>query len=157
MGPMKLGAMAVVFLLATGCASRQPDVVKTQVITFPDGALIEFNGQPAGRAPARVVLPQNAEGRLTDRAVVRALPNSKQDQLYAQTRVFDPAEREDRVPNQIMIDMREPGPDHTPLPLENTTHVEQASQRAARSKILHTDRSKPTQAVGLDRWNPGKY
>jgi len=129
--------------------------VKTQVLTFPDGAIVEFNGEYLGRAPAEVVLPQDPNGRLTGRAVVRALPNTQQPSLFAQTRVFDPIDRVDRVPNRIMIDMRLK---NGSLPPEwETTHVETATKSSPRPKIPYTERSKPTQAVGIDRWNPGHH
>jgi hypothetical protein len=152
---MRLSIAVAFMVLGMACATRSPKTVKTEVITYPDGALIEYNGQPAGRAPAGIVLPQDSEGRLTGRAVVRALPNTKQDQLYAQTRTFDPVDRRDRVPNQIMIDMRDLGT-NAPVEIAITNQVEQGT-RTSGYRIPRTERSKPTQVLGLDRWDPGHH
>lgn len=142
-------------LLGGGCMTRDPGVIKTQVVTFPDGALVEYNGKMLGRAPAEVVLPQDAHGRLLERTVLRARPNSDQEWLFAQTRVFEPTGRDERVPNRIMIDLRLPGT-NAPVRAE-IRPVEDPRKAAGPRRIPWTDRGKPTQAVGLDRWNPGKY
>jgi hypothetical protein len=152
---MKFYAVTVVIAaLGIGCASRrEPMLVKTQVVTFPDGAVIEYNGSYLGRAPASVILPQDMDGRLTERAVIRALPNSGQRHLITQSRVFDPTNRLDRVPDRVLIDMSRPGTTELSGEIE-TVRVEKP---AAGQEISAVERGKPTQAVGLDRWNPGHH
>jgi hypothetical protein len=153
---MKFWLAAMVMSLGMGCATGPAGVVKTRVVTFPEGALVEYNGTALGRAPASVVLPQDAEGRLTQRAVVRAVPNTNQDRLYAQSRVFDPTNRMDRVPNRILIDMRLRGTNEPVAEVEMSEVVREESKPRSRHQFPYVDRSKPTQAVGLDRWNPGR-
>src|ERR1043165_3105567 len=102
---MRLLVAGTFFALGIACVMRDPAPVKTQVVTFPDGAIVEYNGRAVGRAPAAVVLPQDENGNLTERVVVRALPNTAQPTLFAQSRTLEPGGRNERVPNQIMIDM----------------------------------------------------
>lgn len=154
---MKLCVATTLIALATGCAMRDPGLVKTQVVTFPDGALVEMNGQRMGRAPAGIILPQDEEGRLTEKAIIRAMPNSGQAALFPQERILEPAGRNERVPNQIMVDMRQGGTNNLKIAAGQATHVESDSKKSIRPSVPHTARSKPTQAVGLDRWNPGIY
>jgi hypothetical protein len=151
--------LTVLIACGLGCAlpARDPGMVKTQVITFPDGALVEYNGQSMGRAPAKVILPQDEGGRLTQRAVVRVIPNTDQHTLFAQQRVFEPGERIERVPNRIMVDMTIPGTNTIVNGRPPTTHVEKDTERSVRPAVPYVDRGKPTQAVGLDRWTPGIY
>lgn len=144
-------------LLGTGCISSEQRMVETQVITFPDGALVEFNGQKHGRAPAKIVFPQDENGRLTERAEVLVIPNTDQATLFAQQRVFEPGERTDRVPDRIMIDMTKAGTNSVPNHRAPTTHVEKDSEKSVRPPVPYVNRGKPTQAVGLDRWKPGIY
>jgi hypothetical protein len=151
---MKLCWAATLVALGMACVMRDPAMVKTQVITFPDGALIEYNGTPHGRAPAEVILPQDSSGRLTGHAVVRALPNTAQSTLYAQSRVFDPSNRTDRVPDRIMIDMTLRDI-NAPASIGESGSVETSTKASARTQRKPVDRGKPTQPVGLDRWNPG--
>lgn len=152
-----LGISAALVVLGVGCVSSGPKVVKTEVITVPDGALVEFNGQPHGRAPAKVIFPQDEHGRLTERAVVRVLPNTDQPTLYAQNRVYEPGERRDRVPDRIMVDMTLRGTNSVDAAATSTTHVERDTEKSVRPAVPYTNRGKPTQAVGLDRWKPGIY
>lgn len=147
--------MLVVF--GTGCVSRDPAVVKTQVVAFPDGALVQFNGENMGRAPAKIVLPQDENGRLTERAEVRILPNSDQAHLYPQQRIFEPGTRADRVPNRIMVDMTQPGTNEMQVAQAKSMQIESESEKGVRRSVPYVDRGKPTQAVGLDRWKPGIY
>ena len=144
-------------LLLTGCISSEQRVVKTQVVTFPDGAIVEYNGERVGRAPAEVVLPQDENGRLTERAVVGIIPNTDQPTLFAQERVFEPRQRTDRVPNRVMVDMTLAGTNAVASGRAPTTHVEKDTEQSVRRELPRVDRGKPTQAVGLDRWNPGIY
>ena len=161
---MKMCANAILIALTafaglgTGCVSSdKPNVVKTEVITFPDGALVEFNGQKHGRAPSAIVFPQDEHGRLTERSVVRIIPNTDQTTLFAQERIFEPGERIERVPNRIMVDMTIPGTNTIASGRAPTTHVEKSTEKSVRPPVPYTDRGKPTQAVGLDRWKPGIY
>lgn len=152
-----LGLSAALAVLGVGCVSSGPKLVKTEVITVPDGALVEFNGQPHGRSPAKVIFPQDENGRLTERAVVRILPNTDQPTLYAQNRVYEPTERRDRVPDRIMVDMSLRGTNSIDAVGTSTTHVEHDTETSVRRPVPYTNRGKPTQAVGLDRWKPGIY
>ena len=131
--------------------------MKTQIITFPNGAIVEYNGERLGRAPAEITFPQDEYGRLTERAVVRIIPNTHQPTLFAQNRVFEPGDRSDRVPNRIMIDMTLPGTNSVAAGRAPTTHVEEDTEQSVRPAVPYTNRGKPTQAVGLDRWKPGIY
>jgi hypothetical protein len=141
------------------CVSREKGPLKTEVVTFPEGAIVEFNGHRVGRAPAAVILPQDTNGRLTERAVLRAVPNTAQSTLYAQSRVLDPSAREERVPNQIMIDLTLRDTNSTPATVASlpSTHVETSSKTGKVVRPRPADRGKPTQPVGIDRWNPGIY
>ena len=134
---------------------RDPGMVETQVISYPDGALVEFNGKSMGRAPAKIVLPQDEHGRLTERAEVLVIPNTAQPTLFAQRRVFEPGERTERVPNRILVDMSLPGTNSIASGRAPTTHVEKDTEKSLRPPVPYTERGKPTQAVGLDRWKPG--
>jgi hypothetical protein len=145
--------------LGIACATnnKQAHVVKTQVVSFPHGALVEFNGKAAGRTPADIILPQDAEGNLTEKAEVLVLPNSKQPELYPQRRVLDPRTRKDRVPNRIMVDMTRGSTNEMKVASTAVTHVESESKKGPRPPVPYANRGKPTQAVGLDRWSPGIY
>ena len=157
---MRLCLSATLILLGVGCATNQkgPNLVKTQVVTFPDGALVEFNGKPAGRAPTEIILPQDKNGNLTEVAEILVVPNSAQHTLYPQRRVLDPRTRKDRVPNRIMVDMtRGSSTNEIKLASGTGTHVESETKKGPRPPVPYTNRGKPTQAVGLDRWNPGIY
>jgi hypothetical protein len=152
---MRVLLLACVLFL-TGCVVRDQSPIKTQVVTYPEGATVEFNGRPVGRAPAAVVLPQDTNGRLTERTILRAVPNTGQSMLIAQTRVLEPGVRTDRVPDQIMIDLtlRDTNTSFLPVPTQvqapPTTNTRPARARPSGS-------SKPTRPVGIDRWNPGIY
>src|SRR5688572_25803564 len=102
---MRLFPIGVFLCLVIGCVTPKSGPIKTQVVTYPEGAIVEFNGLPVGRAPAAIILPQDNNGLLTERTVLRAIPNTAQTTLYAQSRVLDPATRKDRVPDQILIDL----------------------------------------------------
>lgn len=158
MDEMRISLAAFLIALATGCVSRDPAVIKTQVVAFPDGALVEYNGQNIGRAPAKIVLPQDENGRLTERAEIRLLPNSNQDHLYPQQRIFEPGTRIDRVPNRIMVDLTRTGTNGVRLASGSAPEVEtNANDKSPRRAVPYVDRGKPTQAVGLNRWKPGIY
>lgn len=157
MKPSLTAVVLVVVMSAVGCATNGPKVVETQVTTFPDGALVEYNGKSMGRAPARITLPQDEKGKLTERAVVRVIPNTDQPTLFAQERIFEPEERVDRVPNRIMVDMTKAATNVVASGRPPTTHVEKDSERSVRPPVPYVNRGKPTQAVGLDRWSPGIY
>lgn len=149
----------LLIVLGLGCATNknEPQFVKTQVFTVPDGALVEFNGKPAGRAPAAIVLPQDERGYLTERAEVLVLPNSDQPTLFPQRRIFDPKARTERVPNRVLVDMTRGGTNEVRLARDTGLDVESKSKKTLRPPVPYTDRGKPTQAVGLDRWSPGIY
>lgn len=156
---MRICVAASLIVLGVGCAlpMREPGMVETQVLTYPDGALVELDGQSKGRAPAKIVLPQDEHGRLTERAVLRVIPNTAQGTWFAQQRIFEPGERIERVPNRILVDMTLPGTNNVAAGKPATTHVEKDTENSVRPPVPYTDRGKPTQAVGLDRWKPGIY
>jgi hypothetical protein len=143
-------------LLFTGCVVRDQSPIKTQVVTYPEGAIVEFNGRPVGRAPAAVVLPQDTNGRLTERTTLRAIPNTAQPMLIAQTRVLEPGTRTDRVPDQIMIDLTLRDTNNpVPPTVAQVQSTPSTDTRPVRSRPA--DSGKPTRPVGIDRWNPGIY
>ena len=157
---MKVCVSAILIAITAfglGCVSSKQGIVETEVITIPDGALVEFNGEKRGRSPAEIVFPQDEHGRLTERSVVRIIPNTGQPTLFAQDRVFEPGERVERVPNRIMVDMSLPGTNVVASGHSPTTHVEKDTEKSVRPPVPYTNRGKPTQAVGLDRWKPGIY
>jgi hypothetical protein len=159
MKPSLAAVLAGLIVSAIGCATGgDPGVISTQVITFPDdGALVEYNGKSMGRAPAKITMPQDENGNLTERAVVRVIPNTDQPALFAQERVFAPGERADRVPDRIMVDMTDAGTNAIASGHAPVAEVEKDSERKVRSAVPYVNRGKPTQAVGLDRWSPGIY
>ena len=157
---MRWLAAGTCIALGIACVSRDPGPIKTEVHTFPDGGIVEFNGQRVGRAPAAVTLPQDSNGRLTERSVLRALPNTAQVTLHAQNRVLEPSSRTERVPNRILIDLTQPGINGSDANLQvaQTQIKSSGSTGTNQSKRpRRSDRSKPTQPVGIDRWNPGIY
>lgn len=161
---MKLGLIlaGACLSLAAGCAVGKSGqgLVRTQVVTYPDGALVEFNGQHAGRAPTEVILPQDREGRLTQPARIVVWPNTDQGTIFAQSRVFDPATRTDRVPDRIMIDMRFRDTNAPAAPAEGSPIRKEMEGRVYGKSLVNPkrpDRSKPTVPVGMERWNPGHH
>jgi hypothetical protein len=154
-------------VLAIGCASRSsqvgqvlraPQPIKTQILTFPDGGVIEFNGKPAGRAPTAVILPQDTNGRLTERAFLRAIPNSAQPALFAQARTLEPSGMSDRVPDRILIDLTLFSTNAPPQERTNeAVHAATENKSLPARKMPRQDRGKPTRPVGVDRWSPGIY
>ena len=145
-----------VLLLGLGCVTGDKKEIRTKIVTYPDGALVQYKGKNEGRSPAWIVLPQNESGLLTERAEVHVVPNTEQAWLYPQVRVFEPDERTERVPHQVMIDMTLAGTNAIAAEVTSTTLVEKGHKKS-RNQIPYVKRSKPTQAVGLDRWNPGQY
>jgi hypothetical protein len=156
---MRLCLSVILIALGIGCATNknEPRVVKTQVITVPDGALVEFNGKPAGRAPAQIILPQDEHGNLTKTAELIIVPNSDQPTLIPQRRVFDPSTRTERVPNRILVDMTKGSTNFAQAATGAATQIETQTKKSSRPPVPYANRGKPTQAVGLDRWNPGIY
>ena len=152
---MRVLLLGCLFLLA-GCIVRDQSPIKTQVVTYPQGATVEFNGRPVGRAPAAVILPQDTNGRLTERTVLRAVPNTAQPMLIAQTRVFEPGTRSDRVPHKIMIDLTIRDT-NAPVGLMPTPVQTAPTTNNQPIRLRSTDSGKPTRPVGIDRWNPGIY
>ena len=155
---MRLLLTGIWCFLAIGCVSHDPRPLKTEVVTYPEGAMVEFNGRTVGRAPAAVILPQDSNGKLTERVVLRAVPNTAQSTLLAQTRVFEPGSRSERIPNRILIDLTLRDPNAPPVAFTNQTASAKTAGKTNRViRARQTDRGKPTQPVGLDRWNPGIY
>jgi hypothetical protein len=152
---MRFSVAIAMIALGIACATRQKNTITTRVVSFPDGALVQYNGTNAGRTPVKIVLPQNEHGFLSSKAEVRVIPNTYQTNLIAQTRVFDPETRYDPIPAQIMIDMTLPGTNSPSTQSVTPTQADESHPQFP-GRIPYTERSKPTQAVGLDRWNPGK-
>ena len=105
------------------------------------------------------LLPQDEEGRLTERAEIRVLPNSNQPELFPQSRIFEPSAHDTRVPDRVMVDMTRGGTNEVRVTetAEVQTEGENLKAKAPKHPVPYTERSKPTQAVGLDRWKPGIY
>jgi hypothetical protein len=148
---------ALILALGTGCVVHDKVPIQTQVRTFPEGALVEFNGLPVGRAPAAVTLPQDTNGRLVERSVLRAIPNSEQKTLMVQSRILEPGERNERVPDYVMLDMTLPSTNSPASTLSPGSTVESGRGAGHSLRPKPLDRGKPTQPVGIDRWNPGIY
>lgn len=88
----------------TGCVGLSTqDATRTQVVTFPSNADIEVNGKRLGEAPVLVTIPRDAQGRITQTTVIRAIP--KTTNQFVQIREFSPG-RTDPIPLRVMIDMR---------------------------------------------------
>lgn len=151
--------LSALLLLATGCVGvvRDEVPIKTQVVTFPEGAIVEFNGRAVGRAPAAVILPQDTNGRLIERTVLRAVPNTAQPMLVAQTRVLEPDARTERVPHQIMIDLTVGATNQAAPSSPRAATLQNTSTNNAAAKRRPMESGKPTRPVGIDRWNPGIY
>lgn len=154
---MRFGFALLISLAAAGCVVHDRVPIQTQVVTFPAGAVVEFNGRPVGRAPAAVILPQDTNGRLTERTVLRAVPNTAQPMLLAQTRVLDPTNESDRVPDQILIDLTLSGTNAAPVVPGGIAQSQPGANNSRPARAKLPERSKPTQPVGIDRWNPGIY
>ena len=82
-------------------------MVRTQIVTFPDGHdRVEINGKYLGTTPIVVTLPQDEKGEVagkTEITIIPVLPGR-----YPQARIFDGARRLDPVPFRLMVDVREP-------------------------------------------------
>lgn len=140
-----LGLVAGISLFCSGCVSHDGPI-RTQIVTYPDNGIVEYNGKQLGRAPASITLPQDENGRLTKRAVVRVFPKHA-PHLVAETKIFEPGS-EERIPNRVLIDL-------TGYNSTNSTPEQLAEARArvrqTRKPLKYTERSKPTQVVGIDR------
>ncbi len=102
---MNYKVFAPVFLtLIAGCVGLPTqDSTRTQVVTFPSNADIEVNGRRLGEAPVLVIIPRDAQGRITQTTVIRAIP--KTTNQFVQVREFSPG-RMNPIPLRLMIDMR---------------------------------------------------
>lgn len=142
---VRLCVAACFAAVLTGCVSNTPEVRRTQVVTFPEGGIIEYNGVELGKAPAMITLPQNEHHELIGRAVVRAIP--REPHREPATRVFEPGERKDRVPDRIVLDL-------TGYQSTNFVHIMRENPIAPppprKPKYTYTPRSKPTQVIGID-------
>jgi hypothetical protein len=133
---------AICLLGVTGCVFPHHGPIQTEVITFPKGGIVEYNGRRMGKEPVTLVLPQDSAGWLTNRVEVRALPSD--ESLYAQSRVLDPATRYDRVPSRILIDLSAI-PD-TPNKVDLVQREEHIEKQKARDQ--RKPGPKPTRPVG---------
>src|SRR6267142_122165 len=82
-------------LLLTGCVTSTRDrMVRTQIITFPDGHdRVEVNGMYLGTTPFVLTLPQDEKGNVAGRTEIKIVPVVPG--RYAQARIFDGASRLD--------------------------------------------------------------
>jgi hypothetical protein len=154
---MRLCVAATLIALGIACATRDAGLIKTQVVTYPEGAIVQYKGHSLGRSPTDIILPQDTMGHLAERTEVRVIPNTAQPHLYAQTRVFDPSNNVERIPNRIMIDMTLHDTNSVPATNALVTSTEELSEPRSAQKPKPVDRGKPTQAIGIDRWSPGIY
>ncbi|MGV3772839.1 MAG: hypothetical protein ACO1QB_08055 [Verrucomicrobiales bacterium] len=99
----ELVILASIITFSIGCSTSPQDLRRTQVVTFPSGGIVEYNGKRLGQEPVLITLPQDEKGNLAARAVIRASPSERM--TLAETRILDPGERIDRVPDRIMLDI----------------------------------------------------
>lgn len=137
--------LALSFL--TGCVSNSPEVRRTQIVTFPENAIVFYNGQELGSSPAMITLPQDENGRLVGRSVVQAIPAEPNSRLSPARKVFEPQGRHDRIPDRVMLDLT--GFNSTNFVVEMQENPE-APPLPRKVGIPYTPRSKPTQVVGID-------
>jgi hypothetical protein len=142
---MKFVWLSAVTLLLGGCAVGPSRPLKTQIVTFPEGGIVEVNGKRYGKEPLTIALPQNEKGQLTENVEIRALPSDHH--LHAATRVLaaDHPDHKVQVPGRVVVDMRQV-PDSTNVvnlvKLERERKIERKQIKAQES------RSKPTRPVG---------
>lgn len=139
-------ALALSMFMA-GCVSNSPEVRRTQIVTFPEDAIVIYNGQELGSSPAMITLPQDEQGRLMGRSVVQAIPAEPHSRLNPATKVFEPKGRHDRIPDRVMLDLT--GFNTTNFVVEMQENPE-APPPPRKTGIPYTRRSKPTQVVGID-------
>lgn len=142
---MKLLCVSASALLLAGCLVNRERPLRTEIVTFPEGGIVEVNGKRYGKEPVTVELPQNEKGQLTERVEIRAVPQDQR--LHAQTRVLetDNPNYKVQVPSRVMLDLRDI-PDST-----NKVNLVklQREQGIERKQIQATQpRSKPTRPVG---------
>jgi hypothetical protein len=107
--PQRLAPFAAILgLFLTGCVSSTRDqMVRTQIVTFPEGHdRVEVNRRYLGTTPIVVTLPQDEKGRVAGTTEIRIIPVIPG--RYGQVRIFDGASRLDTAPARLMIDVRQP-------------------------------------------------
>ena len=125
--------VVAVSLLFAGCVGLSTqDPTRTQVVTFPSNADIEVNGRRLGEAPVLIVIPRDAEGRITQNTVIRAIP--KTTNQFVQVREFSPA-RTNPIPLRVMIDMRRESTNDIQVPTDGGL-VQPGSQGPAMEPAL---------------------
>jgi hypothetical protein len=124
-------------IAAAGC-STGPAGRRTQVVTFPAGGMVEYNGRLMGREPVALILPQDKHGRLAARSVIRAAPTERMAE--AETRVLDPGIRAERVPDRIMLDISPYTAKNSDL--QPALASEQPAEPRAERKILESPRGR---------------
>jgi hypothetical protein len=130
---MRKSLYCVGLALAAGCVMPHRGPIQTEVVTFPRGGIVEYEGRRIGKEPVTLVFPQDSAGRLTNRVVVRALPMD--DSLYAQSKVLEAAGRVDPVPSRIMIDL-------SAIP-DSTNKVDLVKRDEKLEKAKEIDQRKP--------------
>jgi hypothetical protein len=88
----------------SGCVRPHQGPIKTTIVTFPNHGVIEYNGHEMAREPVEVILPQDSNGRLTNRVVIRAISKDTTN-LFSPTLILDPNSRKDPVPHKITVNM----------------------------------------------------
>jgi hypothetical protein len=139
----KIIPFCAALLILSACVRPHEGPVKTTIITFPNGGMIEYNGHVMAKEPVELILPQDERGRLTNKVVIRALPQNTN--VFAQTRILEPATRSDPVPNKIMLDMTANTEGTNRVDMVEYNHWREKQREIKESK----PRSKPTRAVGV--------
>jgi hypothetical protein len=142
---MKKCLLAVALLLLSGCVVGSNRPIKTEIVTYPRGGVVEVDGKQMGTEPVTITLPQNEKGHLTSKVEIRAMPED--ERLYAQTKIFDPADpaRKGQVPSRVLLDLSASpdGEDRV-----DVREIQQEQKAARKEQRLKEERGKPTRPVG---------
>lgn len=136
-------AAGLVFL--PGCVNVQRPLT-TQIVTFPEGGIVEVDGKLMGKEPTNIVLPQNEKGQLTGKTEIRVYP--PHGELHGAMKVISPENNPNytnRVPGRIMLDISAI-PDSTNK--VNLLEYKRKQRQVARAARAAEPRSKPTRPVG---------
>jgi len=98
----ELCLLGCLLFVSSGCSSSK-ELRQTQVVTFPKGGIVEYNGKRMGQEPVMITLPQDEKGNIAARSVIRASPT--EGMKFAETKILEPGNRLDRVPDRIMLDL----------------------------------------------------
>lgn len=132
--------------LCAGCVTDVQRPLKTEVVTFPPGGIIEVNGQRMASGPATITLPQNDLGQLTGEVQLKAYPPG--EGLVSATKTISPntyPSYTNRVPARILIDLTHAEADTNRVDLLQWQYKQ---RDLARARAAREHRSKPTRPVG---------